>query len=86
VRFAASGPVEGADHAWSYSNTAQLNGTDVRVLVVPSALHKCPRCWIHVAKVENEPCERCTGVLDRGDFEIGTLHVASNPEALSVST
>ncbi|MGE4294317.1 MAG: isoleucine--tRNA ligase [Campylobacterales bacterium] len=32
--------------------------------VIKSAAHKCPRCWRYVAVSENEPCDRCKGVLD----------------------
>lgn len=37
--------------------------TRARLIVTPSPLHKCPRCWKHSAPAEGDLCDRCNDVV-----------------------
>ena len=55
-----NGEVEGA---WKYSSDFDVPGGKGTAWVLPPKDHKCPRCWRHVTRIENELCERCEEVV-----------------------
>ena len=53
------------DPAWSYTQEIDVQGSKVRVHVLPPREEKCPRCWRYVAPAEDELCGRCDEVVGR---------------------
>lgn len=58
------------DLASALTETIELKCADdqirnVVVVVAPSPLSKCPRCWIRVAEAEDCLCDRCKRVLEK---------------------
>lgn len=49
---------------WSFSKPFSMFGGGT-VTIVPAKGLKCPRCWMYTSMAEEEPCERCAGVVER---------------------
>ncbi|KAK6538723.1 isoleucine-tRNA ligase [Orbilia ellipsospora] len=62
VHILNSQPTE--TEAWSYYKPFQLF-EDCTAIAVPAKGKKCPRCWMYTSKSDEEPCERCAGVVER---------------------
>jgi isoleucyl-tRNA synthetase len=52
-----------AEGAWKYSCDFDAPGGKGTAWVLPPNNHKCPRCWRHVAPVEDELCKRCEAIV-----------------------
>ncbi|KAI0827156.1 isoleucyl-tRNA synthetase [Trametes gibbosa] len=56
-------PSDGLKAQWQYTDTLELEGTDIEIFVQPAALQKCPRCWTYTRHEHDELCKRCTDVV-----------------------
>ncbi|KAI0634849.1 isoleucyl-tRNA synthetase [Trametes polyzona] len=56
-------PVDESTPQWQYTDTLELEGTEVHIAVRPAALQKCPRCWTYTRHEHEELCQRCTDVV-----------------------
>ncbi|KAI5452982.1 isoleucine-tRNA ligase [Naganishia albida] len=54
-------PAETQASEWTYE--ASIDASAVKLSIEPSNDHKCPRCWIHTAAVEDSLCKRCDHVV-----------------------
>lgn len=52
-----------ADGEWKYEAQFEVPGGIGKAWVLPPKDHKCPRCWRHVAPIEDELCKRCDDVV-----------------------
>ncbi|KAL1943823.1 hypothetical protein VTO73DRAFT_3641 [Trametes versicolor] len=48
---------------WQYTDTLDLEGTEIEIVVRPAALHKCPRCWTFTRHEHDDLCKRCADVV-----------------------
>ncbi|KAF3917934.1 hypothetical protein ABW20_dc0109637 [Dactylellina cionopaga] len=62
VHILNSQPTE--TESWSHSKPFKMMD-DCTAVIVPAKGHKCPRCWMYTSSSEEEPCERCAGVVKR---------------------
>lgn len=62
VHILNSSPTE--TETWSYSRPFKLL-EEGKAIVIPAKGRKCPRCWMYTSISEQEPCERCAGVVER---------------------
>ncbi|KAH7156346.1 tRNA synthetases class I-domain-containing protein [Dactylonectria macrodidyma] len=49
--------------AWAYEQEVEVQGTKVKVHVLPPKEDKCSRCWRYVAPSEDALCSRCEGAI-----------------------
>jgi len=57
------GPSTSMDHMWNFGEAISVKGVECKLLVTEAGGYKCPRCWMHNAPFENDPCNRCRSVL-----------------------
>jgi isoleucyl-tRNA synthetase len=50
---------------WEYRATAEVDGTNVEISVLPPRNQKCPRCWQFTSKESESLCNRCEHVLNK---------------------
>ncbi|KAI1077671.1 isoleucyl-tRNA synthetase [Whalleya microplaca] len=56
---------------WAYVQDLSIDGVKKgEVVVMPPDRHKCPRCWRHVAPVEDALCGRCEDAMARRGRQI----------------
>ena len=60
----------GGPGSYTAEGCVNLDGTSgsVRVSVQKAQLHKCPRCWRHLAAIDSHLCNRCDHVVARQEL------------------